>query len=386
MISFKKILKYIINLRYIFIALKDYTEFKKIVSSNSYIFISHNGDSTGGAPIVLLELIKALKSKNTILLCDKPGNIAQLCEKESITCFCTYLIKNKYLKTAIQTKVKSIEINTMTLYNYISYINQFDSSIPVQWWIHESKDLIEDYSKLAPKNIRNNIDILCVSKEVEKNLLTNCPQYKNYTSIFYYCCADNFNKKYTKHHQKKFTISIIGGIGPRKNQLQIIRSYKLLPKDLQKKIVIQFIGAPAHKNYIKKLNMAIKNIKNISLLGVIDRQKMMSIYQNSDLVICSSIDDPLPVVVTEAMMMECPVITSSATGQSSLIQSGINGYVYNVISDEDLAKKIETVYYLDKEDLHHLVTAERETYTKYFSPDSIRNNYTNLVANQVKNI
>ena len=35
--------------------------FKKILNRSSCVFISHNGDSAGGAPVVLLEFMRKLK-------------------------------------------------------------------------------------------------------------------------------------------------------------------------------------------------------------------------------------------------------------------------------------------------------------------------------------
>ena len=42
-------------------SLSGYIEFRKIIDENSCVLFSHNGDSAGGAPVVLLELACSIK-------------------------------------------------------------------------------------------------------------------------------------------------------------------------------------------------------------------------------------------------------------------------------------------------------------------------------------
>jgi glycosyltransferase involved in cell wall biosynthesis len=44
--------------------------------------------------------------------------------------------------------------------------------------------------------------------------------------------------------------------------------------------------------------------------------------------ICASRDDPMPVVVTEAMMFSKVCICSENTGSANIIQDGNSGFVY----------------------------------------------------------
>lgn len=60
-------------------SLSGYIEFRKIIDENSCVLFSHNGDSAGGAPVVLLELACSIKDdEKVVFLCGKPGSILDL--------------------------------------------------------------------------------------------------------------------------------------------------------------------------------------------------------------------------------------------------------------------------------------------------------------------
>ena len=357
-------------------------KFKKILNSSSYVFISHNGDSAGGAPVVLFELMRTLKEEQLVFLCEKPGGIINQCEEEHIPAFCTYLLQNKYLAEIKKVKVKAVVVNTLAAYNSIQFFNLKGTNVPVLWWIHEERGLIERYSSKVPIKINKNIHILCVSSSVENNLLELCPQCDGYTDILYYGCKDLFSEKceYVKN-KDNFIISVIGRICKRKNQMQVIEAYKNLPSAYQKKIYINFISASYDEIYKKEMAAAIGENMHFAFKGPIKREDMPMIYKESDLLVCSSIDDPLPVVVTEALMLMCPVITSSRTGQFSIIKSGMNGFSYDVNSVKQLCQEIQKVY--DTDDLTMILRKGRETYLEYFSPDVVNRNFTRYLKQAI---
>mgnify|MGYP001112360987 CR=1 FL=1 len=372
------IVKCIRHIKWMFSSMFGYFRFKKIINNSTFVFISHNGDSAGGAPVVLFELMKTLKGEQMVFLCEKPGKIIGQCKDENIPAFCTYLFQHRYLSAIINVQVKTIVVNTFAAYMSILFLNKKKIKIPVLWWIHEERGLIERYRSYVPKTLNNNIRILCVSHRVEMDLLELCPQYNNRTDIFYYGCRDLFEKipEYFPR-QENFRISVIGRICKRKNQMQVIEAYNCLDKSYQAHIYVDFVAASYDEDYKKIFDAAISGNSHFSYRGPIQREDMPKIYKDSNLIICASIDDPLPVVVTEAMMFMCPVIASSGTGQFSIIKNGINGFSYDVTSLSQLCQAIQMVY--DAADLVDVMKKERETYLQYFSTEAVNINFKKLL-------
>ena len=62
--------KIIRHLIWLFQSFRDFIKYLFVIDSNTLLFVSHNGDSAGGAPVVLVELLKSItKDNKLVLLC-----------------------------------------------------------------------------------------------------------------------------------------------------------------------------------------------------------------------------------------------------------------------------------------------------------------------------
>ncbi len=352
-----------------------YFKYRNKIDSETYVFISHNGDSSGGAPVVLFELLNTIKNdKKVVLLCEKPGGIFDLCKKNHIDVYCTYLLSKAYMKKMLSKNVKCIVLNTLAVYKNYNYLAERQTKIPVIWWIHEENRLVQKYGKYVSEHLLPVQKVLCVSKNVELNLLKICPFFEGKTQVFFYGCTDQFSAEKTrKQKNDKFVISVIGRICNRKNQKQIVEAYELLDEKTRSNIYIDFIAGSYEPSYLSELKDMMANHSNICIAGAVPREKMSDVYYKSDLIVCCSVDDPLPVVVTEAMMFRTPFITSSETGQYYLVQDSVNGFTYESNSTSELAEKILTVYRMTS--VEKLTEQGRAVYNTYFTPQQVKKQF-----------
>ena len=75
---------------------------------------------------------------------------------------------------------------------------------------------------------------------------------------------------------------------------------------------------------IRKLGLE----KQITLKGVISQENLVSIYQNADIYLLTSISEGIPVTVMEAFASGLPVIAPNITGMSELVIDGQNGFLF----------------------------------------------------------
>lgn len=361
---------------------KDFKIFKNFIKNTCryIVLISNNADGAGGAPAVLYEYAKYLKEKgcNVIFLTGKGGNLFSNAKEDNINIFLMENKYKKYIKKLKKLKIDYIIVNTLLGYNYIKEFQKNKiNNVRIIWWIHEEKKIIKKYKNKIPQKINDNIKIMCVSDRIKNNMQSEVKNNINY-GVMYYGCRDMFlNSEYVnyiqnnlKKEEKKYLISVIGRICKRKNQIQVIEAYNLIDEKTRNKIKINFVAGSYEKEYMQKIKEKINNMKNINIIGPINRKDMYKIYADSDLIICSSIDDPLPVVVTEAMMYKTPFITSTETGQSELINNGVNGIVYDVNSTEDLKKQILKCYF--KEYNKNMEENERKIFLEKFSLEHLK--------------
>ena len=107
----------------------------------------------------------------------------------------------------------------------------------------------------------------------------------------------------------------MGAICSRKNQLFAIQAYNLLPKKIRAASKLMLVGTPLDEKdpyYIEFLRV-VKQYPEIDYIPRVERSEIPALYRQINALICCSIDDPLPVVVTECFMFGKNVIISSGS-------------------------------------------------------------------------
>lgn len=343
-----------------------YVLLNKIKRKKSCILIS-NGFSLSGAPVVLFEVAKIYKEEgfDVYIFSKHMGKLIKMCREIGV----------KYTVIPFGEKIAQLIyscidaefyfVNTIVNYKWIDWLEK--KNINTYWWIHEGTTYIEPCSKNVQKiKIRDNIKVYAVSEwsvsELEKNNISLNPQ------LLYYGCNDMFENGNKKVVNNMFNILLIGNICSRKNQLYFLEQYSKLNKDEKNRIKVTIIGSKLNgeEDYYKKFLSIIKKENNITHYEVIDREKIKEFYLNANLFVCTSIDDPLPVVVTESLMYEVPILISDNSGQFSLIKEGKNGFVYSNHNENELSIRLSEILKIEDSKLIQIGKEGRKIYKKYF--------------------
>ena len=107
-----------------------------------------------------------------------------------------------------------------------------------------------------------------------------------------------------------------------------------------------------------------------------------NIYSKIDIVVCPSREDPLPIVMTEAMMYRKPCIASDSTGTADYIKDGINGFVCKTEDSEDLCEKMR--YFIHHQEKIEIMGKEaRKVYEEYFTMDKFADRLCNQMQKTI---
>lgn len=374
------------RISYYILVLKDYIRFKKesgYIGSNCYVLISHDANGAGGAPVVLFELAKLLRNSGSdvVFLSYKSGSLMKTCNEAGIHGYVTGRLNRRYLRAFALRSPACFIANTMICHGSVRFLLENYKDERVIWWVHEENRIIREYAKYINFVPHDKFKLLCVSERVKAAIEKCVPSLIAYTTVMYYGCCDLLvctqNDDCPKDNGNKYSICSIGYVSERKNQLQLVDAVERLPKEIRDNIEVQFVYGGADESYLQKVNNAIKGKPYYKLVGSMPRSQIAKLYANMDLLVCSSIDDPLPVVVTEAMMMYTPFITSSETGQYALVENGVNGYTYSVSNTDELTQKI-ILAYSNRNDVK-VVQNARALFESTFSLEILRKNFTELM-------
>ena len=174
-------------------------------------------------------------------------------------------------------------------------------------------------------------------------LAKNGIQYK--TRMLYYGLddlAENEEPIAQMNGKNIYTFLVMGAICSRKNQLFAIQAYNLLPKKIRAASKLMLVGTPLDEKdpyYIEFLRV-VKQYPEIDYIPRVERSEIPALYRQINALICCSIDDPLPVVVTECFMFGKNVIISSGSGQYYMVKDEYDGYSYLESDVNALCKKM----------------------------------------------
>ena len=132
---------------------------------------------------------------------------------------------------------------------------------------------------------------------------------------------------------------LAGSIEERKGQLVLLESLSLLSAEIMDQLEIYLIGSTLDENIETLLKESAYDC--LKLMGVMQHNDLMALFEKMDILLCPSLDDPMPIVCTEAMMLSKPIIVSDCTGTASFINEGENGYIVKAGDAHSLALAIE---------------------------------------------
>ena len=250
------------------------------------------------------------------------------------------------------------------------------------WWVHDGRVGFECVQKYLPERLGRNIKVYCGGSYAQKVMKEYCPSYE--TDILLYGVED----RATDQDLHEAPTDIINFLFPatfeqRKNQMGLVKAVGMLPEKLRKKARFVMLGLPHDRTYYNSVVEAAKPYENITISGPIPYQELMELYSTSQCIVVTSTDDPMPVVLAEAMMLSKIVISSDMTGTAGFIDNGVNGFVFPHDRIELLSERLQ--YVIENHASMDSIRREaRKTYEKYYSKESFKKALVEAVENSMR--
>ena len=166
--------------------------------------------------------------------------------------------------------------------------------------------------------------------------------YQAINPLFYTLqTKEEVDKQLAPYHLPQEFLLYVGTINRRKNLLNLVKAYALLPKDLQLPFVVIGQGRK-YKQEVMDFIASQRLTARIRLIdGIRDTQTLQAFYQAATLFLFPSIYEGFGLPVTESILCKTPVLTSTT---SSLPEAGGPGALYvDPISVEGIAEKMQTL-------------------------------------------
>jgi glycosyltransferase involved in cell wall biosynthesis len=349
------------------------------------LLISHELSLTG-APIALHYLAQSLTEQGNcpIVLSPFDGKMREEILNDDIP----VIIYNGIYATDFLNNHAScfdlIILNTVVTFRAVNQLA--DSTTPVMWWIHDSDASYNEggFGKCLPVPLPRNVNIYCGGEYARTRLLNYYPMYSAEDFLYYVPDYADMAKQVDKYPlgslNGKVLFAVIGMQDPRKGHDILAQAVMELEASEIDRCKFLFVG----QKYDSKIfglimNLCDKYPNNIKYIPEVSRKELISIYNQLDCVICSSRDDPMPVFVTEAMLMSKLIICSENTGSAELINKIGGGLTYANNDPLLLADQIRFVLE-NHNTLDDMRVRARKTYETYFSKSSFNDKVKRIIS------
>jgi len=223
--------------------------------------------------------------------------------------------------------------------------------------------------------IENSSKIITISQAASKKF-TELRFFKTPPLVIHNGLKKNKLKNY--NHSSKLKILHIGYFDYNKNQVLLLKSLLNLIARNIKNIHITFVGNIVDMNVKNRFDDFLKDndIRNyVTVTGFIE--DTMPYYYGSDLLICSSFVEGLPISILEAMSVGLPIISTNVGGVNEQIDHGINGFLIETNNPLDLSNKIQ--YFIEnRESIIQMGKASYKKFNSKFGLKKMIDSYNSL--------
>jgi glycosyltransferase involved in cell wall biosynthesis len=213
--------------------------------------------------------------------------------------------------------------------------------------------LINEYKSINRKVERLNYKIMMHAEKANIKLLKGfiyiADYYKDYFETHYKGLNNSSQKIYNAVHPDFYKrldekvdeagLVYVGVINARKNLLCLLEALDRIKKE-KIAFTLHIVGGFGEESYKRKIEdfIAQNNLKeNIIFHGWKSQQEVKDILEQNSVFVLPSKAEGLPISIGESMAMGKIVVSSNVGGISEIIQSNVNGYLFEVDDTEELS-------------------------------------------------
>lgn len=340
-----------------------------------------------GGALTAVYAAKALKQRNYhVVLMASGGNPIFIDEMEKQGLDILICSALPYLYPEERAFIEQFDAVIVNVFPMILCAVEISKQKPVIWWIHEAsisyKETLDQFSEYAKTEQMDRMDIYGVSRIAQDNFNYYFPN--RITKTLAYGIPDESKSIGNKKREDRVIFAIIGVVMPLKAQDLFLEAVKHMREELKSKAEFRIIGFLGQDSYSNKIKEMVSNETSAVLLGEMTRKEIQNAFEEIDVLVCPSVEDSLPIVVTEALMYGKACIVSDSVGMADYITEGKNGFIFPKGNRKALSEKMEWMIE-NREQLWQIGQNARQTYEDHFTLERFGERLEKIVHNALEN-
>jgi glycosyltransferase involved in cell wall biosynthesis len=147
-----------------------------------------------------------------------------------------------------------------------------------------------------------------------------------------------------KEEDADFVILSAGRLIPRKRFDLLITAFSQFARKVSGPVSLRIAGAGEQQSYLSQLAQSLGIREQVVFLGQLNETELLREYAHCSVFVLASRAEGLPMVVLEAMAMECPVVLGNFATAGMLVANGVEGFVVEGEEPARWLEAFETLY------------------------------------------
>lgn len=350
---------------------------ESVEKSGAILLLSHDL-TMGGPSLALYHMAQVLQKQGekTVIASMLDGPLRKKLEEEEIPVIIDANLQVETMRDAGWPEKFSLIIgNTI---NFHVFLSERNTDTPVIWWLHDSLFFYDGVNRDILNGVKGKRMQICAVGPVARGAMQRFRRDLFIEDLLYGVEDVTGGIRERNHIGDKICFVTIGYIEERKGQDILIQALRSMPEEIRKKAVFYIVGQDTSL-LAAQVRKEIENIPEVVMTGVLGRDEIHALLEQSDVLVCPSREDPMPTVAAEAMMHSVTCILSNATGSASYIQNGLDGLVFQSMDELDLAK--ELVWCIENpQKIWDMGIQARKVYEKVFSMQVFEDNVMRILS------
>lgn len=333
---------------------------------NSILLISHNFSYTG-ISVALKNMANVLRKMgySILIAAMDSGPFVRELRLENIDYIDNLEIgyQTEHFENMLRQFV-AVVIGSFDLYRMASVIERVKT--PAIWWVHETHERYYIGKERLPQ--RDGLKFFAGGNRVKK--IFNSHYRETEIQKLQYCIPDSHKDISRGKENAQMVVAVIGSVDERKAQDILLEAIINMPEEYRNRLKVIFVGRMDENDgvFAGRIKRQTEQLNNLQWISELSQEKLEELYSNIDILVCPSRDDPMPIVVTQAMMHEKICVISECVGQAEFIKQRKNGFVFPNEDAETLTEIL--IWILDHRDKCTVIgQISREVYKEEFSEE-----------------
>lgn len=311
---------------------------ENIKRSETVLLLSHDLIMSGPA-LALYHMAQILKrqKRQVVIASMLDGPLREVLEAEGIPVIIDANLQIETMREAAWTwDFSMIVCNTI---NFHVFLSERLEEVPVLWWLHDSSFFYDGVKTERLCRIPRQRMKICAVSPVARKAMEIFRTDLDIVDLLYGVTDETGGERRRDAEKDKICFVAIGYVEMRKGQDILVKALRDMPEEIRRKAVFYMVGQDTSL-FARRISEEIKDIPEMVMTGVLDREKIHGLLERADVLVCPSREDPMPTVAAEAMMHGVPCILSDVTGTAGYIQDGVDGIVFCNGDIKQLSEKL----------------------------------------------